>query len=65
MKLRDLKTKSAAELEKLLMEFCQKKQQLTFKVANKQLKNIRELRLAKKTVARIKTILQEMKRSVK
>jgi ribosomal protein L29 len=64
MKLRDLKIKSPAELEKLLLEFCQKKQQLTFKVANKQLKNVRELRLAKKTVARVKTLLNEVKRKV-
>ncbi|MBI5076899.1 50S ribosomal protein L29 [Candidatus Falkowbacteria bacterium] len=56
MKLRDLKTKTGDELKKVLSEYCQKKQQLTFKVANKQLKNIRELRLVKRTIARIKTI---------
>lgn len=59
MKTKQLREKSADELKKLYNELCQKRQQLTFKVASKQLKHVRELRDIVKTGARILTIQKE------
>ncbi|NQT50032.1 50S ribosomal protein L29 [Candidatus Kuenenbacteria bacterium] len=59
MKTKELKVRSTEELEKLYIEFCQKRQQLNFRVASRQQKNVRELRDAVKTIARILTILKE------
>ncbi len=58
MKLRDLKDKSTEELQKLYHDLCVKQQDLNFKVASKQLKNVRDLRKNKITIARILTILK-------
>ena len=57
MKMKELKIKTNEELKKLLMEMREKKRELRFKVAQKQLKNIREIRNLKVTIARILTIL--------
>lgn len=59
MKIRELRNKTEAELEKMFKEFAMKRQVLEFKVAGKQLKNVRELRAVKKTIARVLTLLQE------
>jgi ribosomal protein L29 len=59
MKIRELKTKAKEELEKLFEEVCQKRQQMGFKADSKQLKNIREFREVKKTIARILTLSRE------
>lgn len=59
MKTRELKTKSKEELEKMFSEFCEKRQQMGFKVGSKQLKNVREFREVKKTIAKILTIFRE------
>lgn len=59
MKAKELKNKSKEELEKIFNESCTKLQELRFKVANKQLKNVREIRDLRKTVARIKTLLNQ------
>lgn len=59
MKTREIKEKSTAELEKILPESCDKLRELNFKDANKQLKDVRQLRKLKKTIAKIKTILKE------
>lgn len=59
MKIRELEKKSSEELEKLYIDFCQKRQQLNFKVASKQLKNVREVRDVRKTIARILTIQKQ------
>ncbi len=61
MKIKELREKKQADLEKMLLELTQKIQDLNFKDANKQLKNVREIRMVKKTIARIKTLLKESK----
>jgi len=64
MKLKELKNKTNDELKRLHAEFCEQLQDLQFKVANQQLKNVREIRLKKKTIARILTLLK-VERQVK
>lgn len=61
MNIKELREKKKEDLEKMLLELTQKIQDLNFKDANKQLKNVREIRVIKKTIARIKTLLMETK----
>ena len=61
MELKELKTKSESDLHRLLAEFRDKIRELRFKDASKQLKNVREIREAKKTVANILTLLNAKK----
>lgn len=61
MELKELKTKSVSELHKLLAEKREKLRELRFKDAAKQLKNVRELRVLKRDVARILTLLNAPK----
>ncbi|MBT4722959.1 50S ribosomal protein L29 [Candidatus Falkowbacteria bacterium] len=61
MKNKELKGKSTEELQKLYNQYCSKTQELNFKIANKQVKNIREVRENKKTIARILTLLNQKK----
>jgi len=63
MKLRELKLKATDELNRMLLDLCEKRQELNFKVANKQLKNVRDIRKARTNVAQIKTILKERESS--
>jgi len=65
MELKELKKKNEKELNQLLEESRDKIRDLRFKDANKQLKNIREIRLVKKTVARILTLLNNKETSAK
>ncbi|MFH0814776.1 MAG: 50S ribosomal protein L29 [Candidatus Falkowbacteria bacterium] len=65
MNIREIRDKSVEELKKLLLEYSDKRLDLNFKVANKQLKNIREVRDLKKNIAKIQTILQEKEGVVK
>lgn len=58
MKLRELKDKTTEELQKLYKELCVKRQEMNFKVASKQLKNVRDMRKLKLNVAQILTILK-------
>ena len=51
--MKDIVLKSEAELKALLQEYHTKVRDLDFKVASRQLKNLRELREAKKIIARI------------
>lgn len=60
MKIKDLKKKSKPELTKLLGEEKEKVRDLQFKLASRQLKDVRALRKAKKDVARIKTLLNKI-----
>jgi ribosomal protein L29 len=56
MKFKELKTKSDKELAKLLTDAKDKLRDLNFKVASKQLKNVREVRDVKTLVARVLTL---------
>jgi len=62
MEFKELNEKNEADLQKLLHENNEKLRELRFKDSNKQLKNVREIRALKKTVARIKTVLSKIKK---
>jgi ribosomal protein L29 len=57
MEFKELKKKSSADLRKALTECRDKLKDLRFKDANKQLKNVREIRVVRQTIARIMTLL--------
>lgn len=57
MKIKDLKNKSDNELHTNLNNLYDKLRDLRFKVAQKQLKNLRIVRETKKDIAKILTIL--------
>jgi len=61
MKFKEIKNKTEAELQKMLKSNREKLRDLRFKVANKQLKNIKELAEIKKDIARILTVLNSKK----
>jgi ribosomal protein L29 len=55
--LKELKLKSASELQKLLSSGREKLREMRFKVSQNQLKNIREIRAQKKKIAKIITLI--------
>jgi len=57
--LKELKSKSVSELQKLLNSSREKIQELRFKVSQNQLKNVREIRVVKKKNAKILTLLNQ------
>jgi len=59
MEIKELTTKTPAELKKLLVESQEKLRELRFKDSNKQLKNIRSIRVLKQEIARINTLLNK------
>lgn len=59
MEFKELKQKSESELQKLLAESRDKLRDLRFKDANKQLKNVREIRKIREMIARIMTLLNK------
>jgi large subunit ribosomal protein L29 len=61
MKIKELRNKSKEELEKLLEEYREKLRQLYFDIHLKKIKNVREVRAVKKTIARILTLLNSLK----
>ncbi|MFA5184364.1 MAG: 50S ribosomal protein L29 [Patescibacteria group bacterium] len=61
MDFKELTTKGAADLQKLLTSSRERLRELRFKDSNKQLKNIREIRAAKTLVAQILTLLNKQK----
>lgn len=61
MEFKDLKAKTEKELQQILNESREKLRDLRFNDANKQLKNVREIRVIKKTVANILTIISANK----
>jgi ribosomal protein L29 len=61
MELKELKLKTEKELKQILNEFRDKLRDLRFKDANKQLKNVREIRVINKTIARVLTLLKAKK----
>ena len=54
---KELKKKNPAELNKLLNEYRDKLRDLRFKDANKQLKNIREIRVVRRLISRVLALL--------
>jgi ribosomal protein L29 len=57
MEYKELKKKSKTDLKKLLTETREKLRDLRFKDANKQLKNVREIRQNRQIISRILTLL--------
>lgn len=62
MELQDLKKKTDDELRTLLAESQEKLRTLRFEVTNLQLKQVRNIRALRKTIAHIQTILNERNR---
>ncbi|HPA25660.1 MAG TPA: 50S ribosomal protein L29 [bacterium] len=59
MKTKELRLKLTDELKALLQETENKLQEARFKIAQKQLKNVKTIKSLKKDIAQIKTILKE------
>lgn len=59
MKTSELRQKSKSELQKLLQDNREKLRQLRFDLASGKVKNIREIRKVKKTIAQVLTLLKE------
>ena len=59
MDIKEIKNKSVAELTNLLEELRLKLDELKYKAAQKQLKNIREVRMIKREIAKIMTVLKQ------
>ncbi|PIT93731.1 50S ribosomal protein L29 [Candidatus Falkowbacteria bacterium CG10_big_fil_rev_8_21_14_0_10_43_11] len=57
MEIKELKNKNISELQAILRIKRDKLRELRFKDAAKQLKNIRELRMIKKDIAQILTLI--------
>ena len=64
MKFKELATKPEAELHKMLQEAREQTRDLRFKIASKQLKNVRQMRATKKQIAQIMFLLKQ-KRAAK
>jgi len=61
MEFKELIKKNEKELQALLAESRDKLRDLKFKVAARQLKNIREIRVVKELIARVLTVLNNKK----
>ena len=61
MEFKELKIKEKKELQQLLIVNREKLRDLRFKDSNKQLKNIREIRVIRNLIARILTLLNKQK----
>jgi len=59
MTIKEIQEKRTEDLKKLVFELSKKMHEMNFKNTNNQQKNIREIREAKKTMARIKTVLNQ------
>jgi len=58
MNFKELKNKSFKELNRELIEQRNKLRDLRFKDANKQLKKVTDIRVVRKTIARVLTLLK-------
>ena len=63
MDLKELKKKTTSELHKFLAEVRDKLRDLRFKDENKQLKNVREIRVIRKTISQVLTLLNKKETS--
>ena len=61
MEFKELKKKTENELHKILAQSRDKLRDLRFKDANKQLKNVREIRKLRQMIAQILTLLNNKK----
>ncbi|MFH1822456.1 MAG: 50S ribosomal protein L29 [Patescibacteria group bacterium] len=61
MEFKELKKKTKSELHNILAESRDKLRDLRFKDANKQLKNVREIREVRETIAQALTLLNSSK----
>lgn len=61
MNIKELRKRDKKELEKLAQELKKKLSDLRFKFSSNKLKNVKEINQSKKTVARILTVLKELK----
>jgi large subunit ribosomal protein L29 len=61
MEFKELKNKDQKELQNLLVVNREKLRELRFKDSNKQLKNIREIRVVRNLIAQILTLLNKQK----
>jgi len=61
MKIKEIREKNENELKKSLIELRNKTTKMRFDISGKQLKNHREIRVAKKEIARIMTVFSEGK----
>jgi len=59
MEIKELRLKEITELNQLLKDNRKKLDDLKFKIKQGQLKNIREIRLIKKDIAKILTVIRE------
>lgn len=64
MEIKEIKKKSVSELQQTLREFRDKLRELRFKDANKQLKNVREIRVVRTTISRVLTMLNNKKTEI-
>jgi ribosomal protein L29 len=58
---KEIKNKSVNELKTTLIENQELLRELNFKDANRQLKNVRQIRQIKKMIAQISTVLSQQK----
>lgn len=65
MKYKELQKKEIKELHRILNELREKYQELKFKVASDQLKNVREVREVKRTIAKILFLLSQKQKLTK
>ncbi len=61
MKIKELKEKNPEELKKMLAEKRETARGLRFAIASKQIKNNRESRKVKKEIAKIMTLINQVK----
>ena len=59
MDIKDLRKKDKKDLHKMLATKREQVRDMRFSVSNKQLKNIRDIRVQRKQIAKILTILKE------
>jgi large subunit ribosomal protein L29 len=64
MKIKDLREKNIEELKKLLAEKEESIRKFRFDFATKQVKGIRQIRVEKRDVARIITLIREKNKQV-
>jgi len=65
MKFKELKTKSDKELGAMFNKSREDLENFKFKVASRQMKDVREIRVAKKIISRILTLQEERKKQPK